>query len=55
MNSFNRFAHPISNALAEGFNRVIQSIKSTARGDRNFAHDRIRILSLLEKLDLSLP
>ncbi|MBP7950328.1 MAG: transposase [Verrucomicrobiales bacterium] len=51
----NGFANPISNALAEGFNRVIQAIKSAARGFRNFAHYRVRILFLLGKLDLSLP
>lgn len=51
----NWFAHPISNALAEGFNSVIQAIKSTARGFRNFEHYRLRILFLLGKLDLSLP
>ncbi|MBP7948225.1 MAG: transposase [Verrucomicrobiales bacterium] len=28
----NRFARPSSNALAEGFNRVIQALKSAARG-----------------------
>ncbi len=51
----NRFAHPISNALADGFNSVIQANKSAARGFRNFAHYRVRILFLLGKLDLSLP
>ncbi len=51
----NGFAHPIRNALAEGFNRVIQAIKSAARGFRNFAHDYARILFLLGKLDRSLP
>ncbi len=51
----NWFAHPISNALAEGFNSVIQAIKSAARGFRNFAHYRVRILFLLGKRDLSLP
>ncbi len=51
----NGFAHPISNALAEGYNRVIQAIKSAARGFRNFPHDRVRILILLGKRDLSLP
>ncbi|MBP7951477.1 MAG: ISL3 family transposase [Verrucomicrobiales bacterium] len=51
----NGFAHPIRNALAEGFNRVIQAIKSAARGFRNFAHDCARILFLLGNLDPSLP
>lgn len=49
----NWFAHPISNAMAEGYNSVIQSIKSAARGFRNFAHYRIRILFHLGKLKLS--
>ncbi|MBP7950023.1 MAG: transposase [Verrucomicrobiales bacterium] len=51
----NGFAHPISNALAEVFNSMIQAIKSAALGFRNFAHDRVRILFHLGKLDLSLP
>jgi len=50
----NWFANPISNALAEGFNSVIQAIKTAARGFRNFEHYRIRILFLLGKLDFSL-
>ncbi|MBP7949774.1 MAG: transposase [Verrucomicrobiales bacterium] len=51
----NGFAHPISNALAEGYNRVIQALKSAARGFRNFPHNRVRIFFLLGKRDISLP
>ncbi|MBP7950975.1 MAG: transposase [Verrucomicrobiales bacterium] len=51
----NGFAHPISNVLAEGFNRFIQAIKSAARGFRNLTHNRVRILFLLGKRDFSLP
>jgi transposase len=40
----NWFDHPISNGMAEGFNSVIQSLKSAARGFRNFANYRVRIL-----------
>ncbi|MBP7948160.1 MAG: transposase [Verrucomicrobiales bacterium] len=52
---FNGFAHPVSNALAEGSHRVIQAIKFAARGFRNFAHDRVHIFYLPGKFDLSLP
>ncbi|MBP7948587.1 MAG: transposase [Verrucomicrobiales bacterium] len=48
------FAHLIRNALVVGFNRVIQALKSAARGFRNFPHHRIRILFLLGKRDRSL-
>jgi transposase len=41
------FAYPITNAVSEGLNSKIQSIKSAARGFRNFANYRIRILLLL--------
>lgn len=47
------FAHRISNAAAEGFNSVIQALKSAARGFRNHAHYRLRILFHCGKLDLS--
>lgn len=33
--------HPISNAVTEGLNSKIQTIKANARGFRNFAHYRI--------------
>ena len=46
------FRHPISNATAEGFNSRIQSIKSNARGFRNFANYRTRILFFCGKLKL---
>ena len=47
------FQYPISNAMAEGFNSVIQMIKSAARGFRNAANYRISILFHCGKLDLS--
>jgi len=46
------FLHRITNAITEGFNSRIQAIKSAARGFRNFAHYRIRILFFCGKLDL---
>ena len=46
------FRHPISNATAEGFNSRIQSIKSNARGFRNFNNYRTRILFFCGKLKL---
>ena len=49
----NYFAHPITNAFTEGFNSKIQAIKADARGFRNFANDRIRILFHCVKLDLT--
>ncbi len=44
----------ITNAISEGFNSRIQSIKSLARGFRNFDNYRTRILFFYGKLDLSL-
>jgi len=46
------FSHYVSNALAEGFNSKIQSIKSAARGFRSFKNYRLRILFYCGKLDL---
>jgi transposase len=46
------FRHRVTNALSEGFNSVIQSIKSAARGFRAFDNYRIRILFFCGKLDL---
>lgn len=46
------FRHRVTNATAEGFNSRIQSIKSAARGFRNFANYRLRILFYCGKLDL---
>ena len=47
------FTHPISNAMAEGFNSKIQVIKSSARGFRNPKNWRIAILFHMGKLHLS--
>ena len=44
--------HRLTNAAAEGFNSILQSIKANARGFRNFANFRIRILFFCGKLDL---
>ena len=49
------FRHPITNAVSEGFNSRIQSIKSQARGFRAFANFRTRILFYCAKLDLLPP
>lgn len=46
------FRHRITNAMSEGFNSRIQSIKSQARGFRAFANYRTRILFYCGKLDL---
>jgi len=46
------FKYPITNAASEGFNSRIQSIKSAARGFRNFANYRTRILFYCGKLQL---
>ncbi len=45
--------HRITNAFAEGINSVIQHIKASARGFRNFAHYRTAILFYCGKLDMS--
>ena len=44
--------HRLTNAAAEGFNSIIQTIKANARGFRNFANYRTRILFFCGKLDL---
>ena len=46
------FRHHISNGIAEGYNSRIQSIKTAARGFRNFANYRIRILFFCGKLNI---
>ncbi|MEX0724943.1 MAG: ISL3 family transposase [Planctomycetaceae bacterium] len=46
------FSHRISNASAEGFNSLIQALKSAARGFRKFENYRTRILFFCGKLDL---
>jgi len=46
------FRHRISNGPSEGFNSRIQSIKSAARGFRNFANYRTRILFFCGKPNL---
>jgi transposase len=44
--------HRVTNAAAEGFNSIIQTIKANARGFRSFANFRTRILFFCGKLDL---
>lgn len=44
--------HHITNAVTEGLNSKIQSLKSAARGFRSFANYRIRVLFFCRKLDL---
>lgn len=44
--------HRITNAVTEGLNSKIQSLKSAARGFRSFVNYRIRILFFCGKLDL---
>jgi transposase len=44
--------HPITNAVTEGLNSKIQSIKSNARGFRSFQNYRTRILFFCGKLSL---
>jgi transposase len=44
--------HRITNAMSEGFNSCIQSIKSAARGFRNLENDRTRILFFFGRLEL---
>jgi len=44
--------HHITNAVTEGLNSKIQSLKSAARGFRNFRNYRTRILFFCGKLDL---
>jgi len=44
--------HQITNAMMEGFNSKIQTIKANARGYRNFANYRISILFYCGKLEL---
>ena len=46
------FKHPITNATAEGFTSRIQALKSAARGFRDFANDRTRILFFCGRLSL---
>jgi len=51
-NTLTYFRHGITNAMSEGFNSRIQSIKSQARGFRAFANYRTRILFYCGKLKL---
>jgi transposase len=47
------FKHRITNAVSEGLNSKIQSLKSAARGFRGFQNYRTRILFFCGKLDMS--
>jgi len=44
--------HPTTNAVTEGLNSKIQSIKANARGFRSFQNYRSHILFFCGKLDL---
>jgi transposase len=46
------FRHHVTNAITEGFNSRIQSIKSSARGFRRFANYRLRVLFYCGKLEM---
>jgi transposase len=48
----NYIDHPLTNAVAEGMNSVIQSLKHTARGFRSAANYRIAILFHCGKLSM---
>ena len=48
----NYFKHFITNSTSEGFNSVIQSIKSSAKGFKKFQNYRTRILFYCGKLEL---
>lgn len=52
-NILSYFRHRITNAMSEGFNSRIQSIKSQARGFRAFRNYRTRILFYCGKLHLT--
>jgi transposase len=52
VNLLTYFAHPITNALTEGFNSKIQAIRADARGFRRFANYRTQILFFCGKLEL---
>jgi len=52
-NLLSYFRERITNAISEGFNSRIQSIKSSARGFRDFENYRTRILFYCGKLDLT--
>lgn len=54
-NLLSYFRHGITNAMSEGFNSRIQTIKSNARGFRAFDNFRTRILFYCGKLDLMPP
>ena len=48
----NYVRHKVTNAMAEGFNSRVQHLKYSARGLRNFASYRRRILFFCGKLEL---
>lgn len=51
-NIMNYFKHRITNAVSEGLNSRIQTIKAAARGFHSFENFRIRILFFCGKLEL---
>ena len=51
-NIITHLKHPITNAVSEGLNSKIQTLKANARGFRNLVNYRTRILFYCGKLDL---
>jgi transposase len=52
-NMLTYFEHRISNAVAEGINAKIQTIKANARGFRSFQSYRYSILFYCGRLDMT--
>jgi transposase len=52
-NMLTYFDHPISNAVAEGLNSKIQTVKANARGFRSFKSFRYSILFYCGRLDMA--
>jgi len=48
----NYITHPITNAMSEGINSMVQSLKHSAKGLPNFVSFRTRILFFLGQLDM---
>jgi hypothetical protein len=52
-NLLNYFKHPISNAVTEGLNSKIQTVKANARGYRSFDGFRYSVLFYCGGLDMT--
>jgi len=53
LNILTYFKHPITNAVAEGLNSKIQTVKANARGYRSFNGFRNSILFYCGKMDMA--